>query len=181
MNYKEAYEKHKHLKNAADELGIPWQTLYVHLKKEGVPVCGDKSTYGSLKDKLAAHGEEIFKKIIPTAIDNNQSKFQAKVDFHVGSYAVDVKTATPRKPYPKYHSFSWSFSLRKQSMEADFFVFVALDSEKNESMFFLIPAEMVRGKQTISIPLSLKSKWKNFMIEKRDLKLFFNQLPALAA
>lgn len=49
----DAYEKHKNLKLAAEELGIKWQYLYVILRKEGVAVCGDKSRYGSDKDRLA--------------------------------------------------------------------------------------------------------------------------------
>jgi len=38
----DAYEKHKNLKLAANDVGLPWQTVYVHLKRAGVPVVGDK-------------------------------------------------------------------------------------------------------------------------------------------
>lgn len=48
MNAVEAYEKHKNLKLAAIEVGMPWQMLYVHLRKLGVPVTGDKARYGRI-------------------------------------------------------------------------------------------------------------------------------------
>ena len=51
---KSAYDKHQNLKVAASELGMKWQTLYWHLKKHNHPIIGNKSKYGSPKDKLAS-------------------------------------------------------------------------------------------------------------------------------
>ena len=56
-NIQSVYEKHKNLKLAANELGVKWQTLYVQLRNRGVPITGDKSRYGSDKDRLAARAE----------------------------------------------------------------------------------------------------------------------------
>lgn len=51
----EAYRQHQNLKIAAQHVGIPWQTVYVHLRKAGEPVTGNKLKYGSETDRLAAH------------------------------------------------------------------------------------------------------------------------------
>ena len=55
----EAYGRHKNLKIAAAEVGIPWQKLYLILRNAGVPVVGDKLRYGSDRDKLARK-EKVF-------------------------------------------------------------------------------------------------------------------------
>jgi hypothetical protein len=49
---KAAYDKHKNLKVAADELGMKWQTLYWCLKKYNHPVVGNKSKYGTSLQKI---------------------------------------------------------------------------------------------------------------------------------
>jgi len=78
-----SYEKHKHLKTVGKELGVPWQTVYVHLKNSGVAVTGDKLRYGSNTDKLAARGENYFQQLVPYANNHNETEFQSKIDFDV--------------------------------------------------------------------------------------------------
>jgi hypothetical protein len=173
----ESYEKHKHLKIVGEDVGIPWQTVYVHLRQMGVPVTGDKMAYGSPTDKLACLGEQIFHQLVPVAIDKNKQKFQAKVDFQVSGWLVDVKTSKRKKINKKYNSKAWSFCIRKQNIEADFFVCLGLDEERTLEKIFLIPAEMVRGKQSISIPISMRSKWAAFVLTEDELPEFFSQLP----
>jgi len=58
------YRKHMNLKLAAEELGMVWQTLYVHLKKLGEPVIGDKNRYGSPSDKLSRMAEKLFQELV---------------------------------------------------------------------------------------------------------------------
>lgn len=89
----EAYQRHKNLKLAANELGIAWQTLYVHLRKAGVAVTGDKTRYGSDTDRLAAKAEDMFEALVPGAVNHNREQWQPKVDFTVGAVAVDVKAS----------------------------------------------------------------------------------------
>lgn len=177
----DAYAKHKHLKRAANEVGIPWQTVYVYLREMNIPVTGDKSTYGAPRDKLAAHGEAMFADLVPSAEDLNLKQFQPKVDFDVNGHLVDVKTAKWEQSDKKFKSQRWAFSIKKQAIEADFFVCFGLDPDKKLEKTFLIPAEMVAGKQTISVPVSLNSKWANFLISEGDLEGFFEMLPAKAA
>lgn len=93
----QAYRKHQNLKIAAEQVGIPWQTVYVHLRKAGEPVTGDKCRYGSETDRLAARAEREFTRRVPFAEDQNKVKFQSKVDFLVGGYSVDVKAARLRQ------------------------------------------------------------------------------------
>lgn len=90
------YDKHKNLKIAAEELGMVWQTLYWNLCKFGHPVTGDKSRYGSPTDVMAKTLEDKFKELVPKAEDYNQDKFQAEVDFKVGTLMVDIKASTKK-------------------------------------------------------------------------------------
>lgn len=41
----ESYSRLKKLKLVGDETGIPWQTVYVRLRANNVPVTGDKARY----------------------------------------------------------------------------------------------------------------------------------------
>jgi hypothetical protein len=107
-----AYRKHKNLKLAASELGIAWQTLYVRLKQVNEPVTGDKLRYGNDRDKLAAFAESEFLRLVPSAVNANDFRFQAKYDFNVGDYKVDVKASKPRQLYKRYSAESWSFSFK---------------------------------------------------------------------
>lgn len=171
----DAYDKHKHLKIAANELGIKWQLYYIKLKKLGVQVVGDKSKYGSDSDKLACKGEALFKSLVPFAKDQNETQFQAKVDFMVGGYSVDVKTSTV-KQVGKNGTGRFAFSLKKQELIADFFVCFGMTKYKTHC--FLIPNEIASKYQTMSISTSGSSKWWDYEIDTDDLNGFFRELTA---
>ena len=104
-----AYEKHKNLKLAAQEIGIGWQTLYYRLRKQGVSVTGDKLKYGSNTDKIAAFGEQEFLKLIPFSEDQNQKKYQSKFDFLVCGQKVDIKTSNLKLINKSFKARSWAF------------------------------------------------------------------------
>lgn len=172
MNIREAYERHKNLKLAAAELGMPWQSLYVHLRKAGVPVTGDKARYGSDKDRLAAASEMEFEKLVPFAKNQNKDRFQAKCDFLVGKEKVDVKCARLRQGCKRFKARRWSFSIKKQELLADFMVcFAMLDS--GSYRLLLVPGELIRNYQTISIPENGKSKWLQYEVTASELTEFF--------
>tara|TARA_R110002153_G_scaffold53726_5_gene149582 strand:- start:6098 stop:6682 length:585 start_codon:yes stop_codon:yes gene_type:complete len=182
--YKDTYDKHKHLKNAAEELGIKWQTLYWHLAKANHPVLGDKERYGSDTDKLAERTETLFQKTVPLAKNNNLSSFQAKMDFIVGTYKVDVKASTKKDGYknnPKKNAaLRWAFSSRVQEDIADFIVcycYEGLDCLNfgNVEKILLIPKEMFKNKQSISVSCS-KSKWYDFEVTSSELSEFFEDI-----
>lgn len=116
----DAYRRHLNLKLAAAELGMAWQTLYIHLKNAGEPVIGDKMRYGTDRDRLGAMAEAEFQRIVPFAIDRNESKFQDKYDFDVCGHKVDIKASMPRQLNKKYDAKSWVFSFKKQSLVCDF-------------------------------------------------------------
>ena len=169
----QAYEKHRNLKLAAGELGIPWQTLYVRLKQAGVKVVGDKLKYGSDRDRLGAKAEAAFHRLVPFAVNANAEKFQAKVDFHVGDVTVDVKSSRPRKLSKKYEAMSWSFSLKKQTLVCDFVCCFCFDSEGQIVHIILVPSEFFAGLQTISVSCEGNSKWLDYKVEAHDLAEFF--------
>lgn len=180
---REVYDKHKNLKLAAKELGMVWQTLYWNLSKVGHPVIGDKERYGSATDKMAKHFEDLFSEWIPKAKDNNKGKFQAKTDFKVGSYLVDVKSSTKKDGYknnPKKNaSFRWAFSVKVQETEdIDFMVLFCTSGYECQDFgdiekILLIPREFFKYKQSISVSCN-KSKWYDFEVTKEELITFFN-------
>lgn len=169
-----AYEKHKNLRLAAEELGIKWQTLYSRLRKQNIEVSGDKLRYGSEKDKLGVFGEQLFQELVPFAKDQNKKKFQNKVDFDVNGLLVDVKTGKPRQLNKRFKALSWSFSFKRQSMVADFVVCFCLDEEKKTEHILLVPSEFFSGLQTVSVSRTGWSKWMDYKVEADDLAEFFN-------
>ena len=169
---KSVYDKHLHLKNAADELGMKWQTLYWHLQKAGHPVTGNKARYGSETDKLASKAESDFMNLVPAAIDMNRKKFQSKYDFEIYGMKVDVK-ASSQKEYCKNQDLRrYSFSVKKQEMLADFIVAFGYNNGELEKCY-LFPKEHIRFMTTISISNG-KSKWQDFEIAPEELKPFFD-------
>ena len=176
----ESYSRLKNLKLVEKETGIKWQTVYVHLKKAGVAVTGDKKRYGSAADKLAREYEEKFKELVPCAVDNNESEYQSTIDFYVNGWRVDVKVAvlqgSGRQASGKSFSAKWGFSVSKQKDKADFFVLFALNERKVVEHVFLVPNDIAVNHSSISIPKSMKSKWADFEVDPSELNDFFSSL-----
>lgn len=173
----EAYARHKHLKLAAKDVGIPWQTVYVHLRNAGVPVVGDKLRYGSDKDRLAAKAEQLFLDLVPFATNLNRKKFQAKLDFGVRGYGIDVKASRlKRSGHAVKAADRWSFSLKKQELLADFFVCLAFEGDDLRHIL-LVPGEIARHYTTMSVSKRTRSKWWDYEIQPEDLAPFFRALP----
>lgn len=172
-----SYRKLKNLKLVGDELGIPWQTVYVHLRKAGVPVTGDKARYGCAKDRLASFAERLFSEDVPEAIDANALQFQAAIDFTVNQWSVDVKAACLLGF--KNEARRWAFCINKQKDCADFFVLYAFDNidAKNVNHVLLMPNEIATAKSTISVPETMNSKWADYEVQRCDLAAFFASLP----
>lgn len=172
------YNKHLNLKIAANELGIKWQNLYIKLRKQGVPVVGDKLRYGSDKDRLAARAEIEFIKIVPFAEDQNKLKFQAKFDYLVGNEKIDIKASNLKRGCKRFEARRWAFSVKKQEFCADFIVCFAF-SDDDSYKIFLIPGEFVRNYQTISISENGKSKWLDYEVSKEELFQIFSEITGI--
>lgn len=183
--YKEIYDKHLNLKLAANELNMKWQTLYWHLQRAGHPVIGNKEVYGSKTDKLARYTENLFKSTVADTIDMNDSKFQAKVDFTVKGYGVDIKSSTRKDAYKgdanKSASFRWAFCCKVQEEQGvDFLVCYCFSGEDAEDFgevvkILLIPKEFFHNMQSISVSCT-KSKWHDFEVSEQELSDFFKSL-----
>lgn len=175
-----SYARLKNLKLVEMETGIKWQKVYTILRRRGVPVCGDKARYGSATDRVALIGESKFAAAVPFAENNNQGKWQATVDFSIKNILVDVKTSylMPGGRLASGKSFTprWCFCINKQKDIADFFVLYALGDKNKTKHIFLMPNEIATSRSTISIPLSLKSKWADYRIEERELSDFFRDM-----
>ena len=177
---KEAYLKYSNLKLAADELGMKWQTLYWHLKKNNIPVTGDKSKYGSAADRFAAKSESDFMDLVPSAKNMNRSKYQSKIDFKVNDLLIDLKASKLAARCKKSKSKNWAFSIKKQELMADFIVCFGYVESDIESIF-LLPKEIVRFKTTISIPRNASnSKYGDYLVSKDDLREFFEVTTAIS-
>lgn len=172
----DAYEKHKNLKLAANEIGIKWQTLYCRLKKQGVNVTGDKSRYGSSSDKLAYYAEKKFETMIPGSVNMNSTEWQSKFDFLCGSLRVDVKCSVPRKLNFRSKRLSWAFSFKKQNFECDLIVCFCFDENRTILKILAIPMEFFNGVQTISVPINGQSKWHDYEVSAEEL---INMIEAL--
>lgn len=163
-----AYRRLKNLKLVGEELGIPWQTVYVHLRKANEPVTGDKLRYGSDTDRLAARAEQHFAHLVPSAQDMNLTKFQAKHDALVHGHRIDIKAARLLRG-------SWAFSLKKQIRTADFFVAFAYDAEgESISHTFLFPGDCIRHYSTVRVVDG--NRWWSFRISDSELSEFMEQL-----
>lgn len=171
----EAYQRLKNLKLVGLELGMPWQSVYVQLKKAGVNVVGDKTRYGSDKDRLSAKAEQEFQRLVLGAECQNEKKFQAKVDFFYRSYAIDIKASLPHSGYKEGKYLRWAFSLKKQEMLADFIVCFGFSADDSYDLFVL-PGEMIRKYQTITIPIHGRAKWRDYKIAPADLLPFMDAL-----
>ena len=174
----ESYSKLKNLKLVGEETGIAWQQVYRILKRANVPVCGDKARYGSVTDRLAVHAEQMFKKAVPFAVDNNDEQWQSTVDFSVGNETIDIKASIIQDAYRnskgKSHSARWAYCISKQKDVADHFVLYALEKDKSVRHVFLIPKEIATNSSSISIPESLKSKWADYEVKESELFDFFS-------
>lgn len=173
----DAYARLKNLKRASEELGIPWQTVYVRLRENGVAVVGDKARYGSDKDRFAAKAEAEFQKLVPHATNENKLKFQAKTDFSVGGHTVDVKASTLHRQTRDKPARRWAFGVKKQEFCADFVVMFAFLDDGTYRLL-LVPGEMIRHYQSLSIGERWTGKWSEFEISPSDLSSFFAQIKA---
>lgn len=173
-----AYEKHKNLKLAAEELGMKFQNLYYHLKKAGISVTGDKERYGSDKDKFAAKCEGVFSLLVPESINQNKLAYQSKIDFLVNGIGVDVKGAKIQKPGRSPGGHRWMFSIKKQLIEAEFFVLMGFDDADTEKpkAIYLVPSELIAAHQSISISCFGKSKWHAYEIDAAELSDTFKSM-----
>ena len=165
------YSKTPNIKTVADKTGIKWQTVYWYLKKASVEVKGDKSIYGSVKDRFAHNGENYIQKILPSAINQNLFSFQPKIDFKINNKSLEIKSSKFSIKGKK-----WSFSLKKQKKIADYFIMLAFNSDGSEIIHhFMIPNELLADTlKTISISKNIESsKWKDFLISKNELIEFF--------
>lgn len=169
----EAYQRLKNLKLAAAEVGMPWQALYAHLKKAGVPVVGDKLRYGSDRDRLATLAEAEFWRLVPDAQPMNLIRWQAKYDFDVYGYKVDVKASMPRQLNKRYTAESWAFSFKKQTLICDFICCFCLSHERAIEHVLLVPSEFFAGIQTVSVSCKGGSKWLDYAVPAGDLAAFF--------
>lgn len=173
----QSYGRHKNLKIVGDELDIPWQTVYVYLKKAGVPVVGDKRRYGSDSDRFAAKAENDFMALVPDAMNMNEEKYQAKFDFKIYDFAVDVKASNLRTYLKRSCAKRWAFSSKKQESVANFLVCLAYDNGDMKRAF-LIPEEVFRYRATISISEN-GSKWDDYEIDPKSLNGFFSSMNSL--
>lgn len=174
------YALHKNLKIVGTNLNIPWQTVYWHLKKNSVPVTGDKERYGSVSDMVGFIGEKLFSQTIPEATNQNTFQFQSKYDFIYKNLNIDVKTSLLKTVSNKVEgstSERWAFSFSKQP-DVDVLVCYCLVGTKEVycvEHILLIPRDLLTIKHSISVTKG-NSKWLDFKISEDELIDFFERV-----
>lgn len=169
-----AYRDLRNLKLVGERLGIPWQTVYVRLKRAGEPVTGDKARYGSETDRLAARAERWFQAIVPEAVDLNLERFQAPVDFKVGRFKVDVKVS--RGTVSKTGVRQWIWSVKKQEAIADFIVCIGVKEREGDLVIasvLAVPGELVRFNTSVRASLvgnAVTGKWGAYSVTVSALR-----------
>jgi hypothetical protein len=176
MTIIEAFEKHKNLKLAAEELGIKWQLLYVQLRKAGIRVIENKGKHLSVKDKITDQAELEFKRLIPFAEYQNGNKLKSQFNFLVNGEKVDIKASKQSQGCKKYSATKWTFFVKKQEFCADFIVCFAFLDEGYRLL--LIPGECIRNYHAISVSTKINSKckWLQYEIQQNELVEFFSEL-----
>jgi hypothetical protein len=174
---KESYARLENLKLVAEEIGIPWQTVYVHLKALGVQVKGNKEKYGSESDKFATKAEKHFMSLVPEAKDMNNDKYQARFDFNIEGLKVDVKSSRLRRQSKSSNTLRWAFSVTKQESIADFMVCIAYEEDEPKH-YFLLPSEIVKFYSCISVSMKRDGKWWDYEINPKELRSFFKTAAA---
>lgn len=172
----DSYERHKNLKKSAQELGMCFQTLYWNLKKAGVSCSGDKEIYGCSKDRFGAVGELEFQKIVPYAENQNKKQYQPKIDFLINGVKFEIKSAKRQSLGIGAGGDRWSFSIKKQVEDADFFVLFGFSKDGDVESIFLVPAELIASKTTISISCNGSSKWNSYSLSRDELSSAVKQI-----
>jgi len=176
----DAYDRLRNLKLVGAELGIKWQTVYTILRRNNVPVVGDKIRYGSETDRLAATTEQEFKRLVPDAVSQNEFKYQARIDFMVHGMRVDIKSSRLNRGMKNSPGLRWAFCIKKQEFCADFIVCFGYLADMNYRVFML-PGEMVQKYQSIAIGQEGRSKWLDFEVQPEELAPFFKEAASVAA
>jgi hypothetical protein len=86
---------------------------------------------------------------------------------------VDVKSSTLR-------SGRWAFSLKKQELTADFFACFAYSDDGSYTLL-LVPGDVCRMYQSMSISVRTRTKWWDYQILPYELRGFFLALPSQKA
>lgn len=181
-----SYSRLKNLKLVSKEIDMPWQTVYWHLKKANIAVSGDKSRYGAETDKLARQAEIIFRDTVPLAKDMNETEFQSKFDFLIGNSKVDIKASklksAGRQKNGKIYSSKWAFGISKQKKYADYYVLYCMNKDGTDVVhIILLPKEIANVKTSISIPVTMNSRWSDYKVSERELVEFFRLIHEDAA
>jgi hypothetical protein len=87
---------------------------------------------------------------------------------------VEVKTSTIRTEYSKINKIPreyYMFKLKKNQVECDFFVFVCLNKKKNVDKIFIVPQEVIKERDVVSIPKKFKhTSYNGFTLKDYENK-----------
>jgi hypothetical protein len=155
-----AYARHGRLSDAAAELGIHLSTLHHRLRRQGVPIAGDKARFGDSRDKLAAESEAEFARLVPGARNLNKAQWQAAVDFDVDGVRVDIKAS-------RINNGRWAFCTKRNGDLVDFLVCFAYQDD-GAYRLLLLPRQAIGSRQSIAVGIE-RSKWSVYQASPAEL------------
>lgn len=179
-------------KAVADDLDIHILDVYAVLKTHKLSIEDRMQMAASDTSVLGAMGENLFKKLVPGAVEVNAViNANPEFDFVVGDLTIDVKTSNilKRKVSNKSKTVSiidmWLWKLKQPwhtKYGADFYVLFGLHGEKNDFSAgydcYVIPSELLDGVKKVEIRKHLRDtcKWSDFLIEPEKIAPFFQKI-----
>lgn len=174
----EIYQEKNLITQVATETGIAWHQVYSHLRKAGAISIETRMVAGSSTERMGAFYENEFRKLVPSAVSQNDFEHQAEVDFVVGKFKVEVKSSSLYRHAGGTEHWKFRvFSRRTRSRASDFYVcFGRLDDkDMNNYAVYLFPAEILTT-GNVTVRPDGKNYWSQFRIKPSDLRPFFDGL-----
>jgi hypothetical protein len=159
------YREHGRLKSVANELECSIYSVALALKKAGEPIIWDRLRHGSDRVQFATKVENIFRRLVPSAICNEDSVFNSPVDFRSNGLEIEVKAARSKNK-PHCRGLYWIFDVSRQRYKAD--AFALFGYHKEFSRLYLIPSSKLTTR-SVQIPIFGHSKWKQFEVSHGSL------------
>lgn len=160
------------------ETGTAWHQVYVHLKKAGAISIETRMVAGCETDRMGAYYENEFRKLVPSAVSQNDREYNAEIDFIVKNFKIEVKSSSlySHAGGTKHWKFR-VFSRRTRTRVSDFYVcFGRLDAEDmGNYAVYLFPAEILTT-GNVTVRPDGKNYWSQFQIEPTELRPFFDSL-----
>lgn len=157
---------------AVNASGLPTYVAYIKLLKSGVLRIQDKISYGSEGARLGGRAEELFQRLVPSAVDANRMfrKNNPMYDFMIEGLTVDVKYSSRHE-----HGSHWAFRFSGEQDMICAFLERTAGRRLDNPIILLIPSAFLKGKR---LYMSEDSEYMDFEVSARDLDMVVRKYAA---